>query len=74
MGREARCLGPTKPQDIDPRVLVTMLREATKLERENRVEIVRESDPERGSAESASTLADVISEAWERRRNGDTDK
>lgn len=67
-------LADMKPGDIDPRVLVTMLREATKLERENRVEIVRESDPERGSAESTSTLADVISEASERRRNGESDK
>lgn len=67
-------LADMKPGDIDPRVLVTMLREATKLERENRTEIVRESDPDKGSAESASTLADVISEAWERRRNGEPDQ
>ncbi len=67
-------LAEMKPGDIDPKVMVTMLREATKLERENRVEIVRESDPEKGSAESASTLADVISEAWERRRNSEPDQ
>ena len=67
-------LAATKPQDIDPKVLVTMLREATKLERENRTEIVRESDPREEAAGGASTLADVISEAWERRRNGESDK
>lgn len=54
-----------KPQDIDPRVLVTMLREATKLERENRAEVVRDTNPNKDSTEGLSTLADVISEAWE---------
>jgi len=67
-------LAETKPQDIDPKVLVAMLREATKLERENRMEIVQESDPRKDNVGSASTLADVISEAWERRQSGESDE
>lgn len=55
------------PRDIDPKNLVAFIREATKLERENRTEIVKDTNPDTG-AEAASSLADVISEAWERRR------
>lgn len=67
-------LAALEPEEIDPKNLIAMLREATKLERENRVEIVRESDPREEATGGASTLADVISEAWERRRNGESDK
>jgi len=67
-------LDKMEPEEIDPKNLIAMLREATKLERENRTEIVQESDPHKDDVGSASTLADVISEAWERRRSGEPDK
>mgnify|MGYP000383879399 FL=1 len=56
------------PRDIDPKNLVTFIREATKLERENRTEIVKDTNPDTGAEAASSSLADVISEAWERRR------
>lgn len=55
-------------EDIDPKNLVAFIREATKLERENRQDIVRMTDPDRGEEGGSTSLADVISEAWERRR------
>lgn len=67
-------LAEMKPEDIDARVLVTMLREATKLERKNREEVVRDTNPNKDIVEGTSTLADVISEAWERRRNSESDQ
>lgn len=56
------------PRDIDPKNLVAFIREATKLERENRTEIVKDTNPDTGVEAASSSLADVISEAWERRR------
>lgn len=56
------------PRDIDPKNLVAFIREATKLERENRTEIVKDTNPDTGAEAASSSLADVISEAWERRR------
>ena len=56
------------PRDIDPKNLVAFIREATKLERENRTEIVKDTNPDAGPEAASSSLADVISEAWERRR------
>jgi hypothetical protein len=56
------------PRDIDPKNLVAFIREATKLERENRTEIVKDTNPATGAEAASSSLADVISEAWERRR------
>ena len=55
-------------KDIDPKNLVAFIREATKLERENRTEIVKDTNPDTGAEAASSSLADVISEAWERRR------
>ena len=55
-------------EDIDPKNLVAFIREATKLERENRTEIVKDTNPDTGAEAASSSLADVISEAWERRR------
>ena len=55
-------------EDIDPKNLVAFIREATKLERENRQDIVQMTDPDRGEDGSSTSLADVISEAWERRQ------
>ena len=56
------------PRDIDPKNLVAFIREATKLERENRTEIVRDTNPDVSAEAANSSLADVISEAWEQRR------
>ena len=56
------------PRDIDPKNLVAFIREATKLERENRTEIVKDTNPDTGAEAASSSLADVISEAWERRK------
>ena len=61
-------LASMKPEEIDPKNLVAFVREATRLERENRTDIVVETDPNKGAEAGASSLADVISEAWERRR------
>lgn len=61
-------LAKTPAESINTKVLVSMLREATKLERESRAEIVRETEHK---IEAESTLVDVIAEAWERRRNGE---
>lgn len=57
------------PREIDPKNLVAFIREATKLERENRTEIVRDTNPDTSTEAASSSLADVISEAWERRRH-----
>lgn len=56
------------PREINPKNLVAFIREATKLERENRTEIVRDTNPDTAAEAGSSSLADVISEAWERRR------
>lgn len=56
------------PSEIDPKNLVAFIREATKLERENRQDVVQMTDPDRGEEGGSTSLADVISEAWERRR------
>ena len=63
-----------KPEEIDPKNLVAFVREATKLERENRTEVVRETDPDKGEGVKSSSLADVIAEAWERRRQNEPDQ
>ena len=55
-------------EDIDPKNLVAFIREATKLERENRQDIVQMTEPDRGEDGGSASLADVISEAWERRQ------
>lgn len=67
-------LAKMEPEEIDPKTLVSFIREATKLERDNRTEIVRETDPDKEAESSGSSLADVITEAWERRRQGEPDE
>lgn len=64
-------LAKTPAESINTKVLVSMLREATKLERESRAEIVRETEHKIEVENKESTLVDVIAEAWERRRNGE---
>lgn len=44
-----QALANMNPEDIDPKNLVAFIREATKLERENRTEIVKETDPNKGA-------------------------
>ena len=56
------------PSEIDPKNLVAFIREATKLERDNRMEIEADTSPSKASEQEDSSLAAVISEAWERRK------
>ena len=63
------------PSEIDPKNLVAFIREATKLERDNRMEIEADTSPSKASEQEDSSLAAVISEAWERRKQqNDPDK
>lgn len=58
------------PEMIDPKNLISLIREATRLERENREDVVRMTEPVKEEAGKGSgSLADLISEAWERRQN-----
>lgn len=66
-------LKQTRPEDIDPKNLLAFIREATKLERDTRAEVVRVADPHKDEEKNGTGLADVIAEAWERRQNGETD-
>lgn len=60
------------PMEIDARTLITLIREATRLERENREDVVRLTEPEKEETGPGSgSLADMISAAWERRQNGE---
>lgn len=59
------------PEDIDPKNLIVFIREATKLERESRQDVVLMTDPDREQEGGSANLADAISEAWERRRQQD---
>ena len=69
MQEKARAsLAELKPGDIDPKTLVSIIREATKLERESRAEVLKDTDPNKGQQGQSGTLADAITEAWERRR------
>ena len=56
------------PSEIDPKNLVAFIREATKLERENRMELEADTAPGKAIEQADSSLAAVISEAWERRK------
>lgn len=58
-------------EDIDPKNLVAIIREATRLERENRQDVIFMTDPDKEKESSSESLADAISEAWERRRQID---
>lgn len=66
-----QALSKMKPEDLDPKSLISFVREATKLERENRTDIVQSTDPSKGEAAGQGSLADVITQAWERRQNQD---
>lgn len=66
-----KALAKLNVEEIDPKNIIAMLREATKLERENRADVLQltaEEDEEHGGS---SSLADLISEAWERRNDGE---
>lgn len=60
-------LAKTNPEDIDPKNLLAFLREATRLERESRAEVVEATDTSKSEAAQDSSLANVIAAAWERR-------
>lgn len=66
-----QALGKMSPEELDPKNLLAFIREATKLERENRTDIVAATDPDKGGAAAQSSLADVITQAWERRQSRD---
>lgn len=59
-----------KPESIDPKNLIALIREATRLERENREDVVRLTEPvQESTGPGSGSLADLISAAWERRRD-----
>lgn len=56
-------------KEIDPKTLIALIREATKLERDNREDVERRENPKKDeTAEASNSLADVITSAWERRK------
>lgn len=61
-------LAKLEPEELDPKNLIAFVREATKLERENRADIVTKTDPDKDGEAAQSSLADVITQAWERRQ------
>lgn len=68
-------LEKTNAEDIDPKNLLAFLREATRLERENRADIVNATDTAKDDSTHESSLANVIAEAWERRKqSSESDK
>lgn len=65
-------LADLDPKAIDPKTLISFIREATRLERENREDVVRMTEPEKEETGPGSgSLADMISAAWERRQSGE---
>lgn len=59
-----------KPESIDPKNLIALIREATRLERENREDVVRLTEPvQESTGPGSGSLADLISAAWERRQD-----
>lgn len=65
-------LADLDPKSIDPKTLISFIREATRLERENREDVVRLTEPEKEETGPGSgSLADMISAAWERRQSGE---
>jgi len=58
------------PESIDPKNLIALIREATRLERENREDVVRLTEPvQESTGPGSGSLADLISAAWERRQD-----
>lgn len=59
-----------QPESIDPKSLISLIREATRLERENREDVVLLTEPEtEETGPGSGSLADLISAAWERRQD-----
>lgn len=60
-------------KDMDPRALVALVNAATSLERKNREDAVLQAAPatEDGAGPGSGSLADMITAAWERRKNGE---
>lgn len=66
-------LAELDPKTIDPKALISLIREGTRLERENREDVVRMTEPvkDEETGQGSGSLADMISAAWERRQNDD---
>ena len=58
------------PEDINPKNIVAFIREGTNLERESRKILICMTDRNQEEKDSRS-LAEVISEAWEKRQQGE---
>lgn len=61
-------LARTDPGDIDPKYIVSFLKEATRLEKESRIEDIEEQQKESSSGDDGGSLASVITAAYERRK------
>ncbi len=66
-------LAVTKPEALDPKTILAFIREATRLERDTRAAVVRDTLPEAEREGGQSSLADIITEAWRRRTENDSD-
>lgn len=68
-----QALADTKPGDISPKDIVAFIKTVTAIERENRIAELEDADAEvqKTSVKGPSTLADVITEAWRRRKEQD---
>ena len=58
------------PKDINPKNIVAFIREGTNLERESRKILICMTDRNQEEKDSRS-LAEIISEAWEKRQQGE---
>lgn len=67
-------LAKTKPEALDPKTILAFIREATRLERDTRAAVVRDTLPEAERTGGQSSLADIITEAWMRRTENDSDE
>lgn len=67
-------LEKTDPENIKPKDIIAFIREGTKLERENRQDILLTTDLDLEKAESSTSLSDAILEAWKKRMQQDESK
>lgn len=70
--KAVEALAKTKPEAIDPKTILAFIREATRLERDTRAAVVRDTLPEAERTGGQSSLADIITEAWKRRTENDS--
>lgn len=67
-------LEKTDPAEMDPKTILAFIRESTRMEREARASVVYDTTPASERAGASSSLADVITEAWKRRTENESDK